>query len=158
MCIKLVIETSLTNTFRWQRCEYIINNWVQLLVICTSWIRLKHRRWNTLKFTYIYITSAKFRYFRYDTSYVFTIQLKRGGPDYCGQYSNAMDCLGFESVRGQDIFLFFEASTPARVPPSFIINWYWCSFTGVKRPGRNVDHSPPSIYTFMMWKSKTLTL
>ena len=29
-------------------------------------------------------------------------------------------------------------------PPSLLYNWYRVSFPGVKRPGRGVDHPPPS--------------
>jgi len=31
-----------------------------------------------------------------------------------------------------------------RVPPSLLYNGYRVSFSGVKRPGRGVDHPPPS--------------
>ena len=50
------------------------------------------------------------RYFRYDTSYVFIICLNGGGgADYCGQCSNAMDGLGFESGRGKIFFFLFRS-------------------------------------------------
>ena len=92
------------------------------------------------------------------TGHMSSLYTQKGEPEYCGQYSNAMDILGFESGMGRDFFLFRSVQTVSSLPPSFIINWYRCTFTGVKRPKRDVDHSPPSIYTFMTWRGKTLTL
>jgi hypothetical protein len=59
---------------------------------------------------------------------------------------------------GGDFFFFRNVQTVSGLPPSFIINWYRSIFTGVKRPERDVDHSPPSMYTFITWRGKTLTL
>jgi hypothetical protein len=39
---------------------------------------------------------------------------------------------------------FLHPSRPALAPPSLLYNGYQVSFPGVKRPGRTVDHPPPS--------------
>jgi len=60
---------------------------------------------------------------------------------------------------------FSSAKSPDRlwVPPSFLFNRYRGCFPGLKRPGREVNHSPPSSAedknewgcTFMVWTGKT---
>jgi hypothetical protein len=56
--------------------------------------------------------------------------------------------LGFDSRRGLGIFLFTTASTvqngSGAHPASYLMGTRG-SFPGVKRPGREADHSPPSI-------------
>jgi hypothetical protein len=52
--------------------------------------------------------------------------------------------LGFDSRRGLGIFLFTTASRTAPGPTQHPIQWVpGVLFLGVKRPGREVDHSPP---------------
>ena len=48
---------------------------------------------------------------------------------------------GIESLLRRD---FPHSSTPDRGPPNLLYNRFWVSFPGVKRPGRGVDHPPPS--------------
>jgi hypothetical protein len=56
-----------------------------------------------------------------------------------------MDNRGFESRQGQGIFLFTTASRPALEPTQPPIQWVLGALSlGVKRPGREADHSPPS--------------
>jgi hypothetical protein len=52
--------------------------------------------------------------------------------------------LGFDSRRGLGIFLFTTAFRTA-LGPTYPIHWVPDAFSlGVKRPGREADHSPPS--------------
>jgi hypothetical protein len=52
---------------------------------------------------------------------------------------------GFDSRRGLGIFLFSSTSRPALGPPSLLSNGYRGLLPpGVKRPGREADHSHPS--------------
>jgi hypothetical protein len=74
--------------------------------------------------------------------------------------------LGFDSRRGLGIFLFTTASRTALVPTQPLIQFVPGALSlGVKRPGRETDHSPPSSaevknawlytstpqYAFMAW-------
>jgi hypothetical protein len=53
--------------------------------------------------------------------------------------------LGFDSRRGLGIFLFITASRMALRPTQPPIQWVPGALSlGVKRPGREADHSPPS--------------
>jgi hypothetical protein len=53
--------------------------------------------------------------------------------------------LGFDSRRGLGIFLFTTASRTARGPTKPPIQWILGALSlGVKLPGREADHSPPS--------------
>jgi hypothetical protein len=53
--------------------------------------------------------------------------------------------LGFDSRRGRGIFLFTTASRTALGPTQPPIQWVaGALFLGVKRSGREADHSPPS--------------
>jgi hypothetical protein len=75
--------------------------------------------------------------------------------------------LGLDSRRGLGIFLFTTASRTALGPTQLPIQWVSRALSlGVKRPGREADHLPPSIaevkrkrgaippipkYAFMVW-------
>jgi hypothetical protein len=53
--------------------------------------------------------------------------------------------LGFDSRRGLGIFLFTTVSSTDLGPTQPTIQWVPGAFSvGVKRPGRETDHSPPS--------------
>jgi hypothetical protein len=53
--------------------------------------------------------------------------------------------LGFDSQRGLGIFLFTTASRTALGPTHTPIQWVQGALSlGVKWPGREADHSPPS--------------
>jgi hypothetical protein len=79
-----------------------------------------------------------------------------------------LDHRGFESRQGLGIFLITTASRPALEPTQLPIEWVpGAPCLGVKRPGREADHSPPSSaevknawhytstpqYAFMVWCS-----
>jgi hypothetical protein len=54
--------------------------------------------------------------------------------------------LWFDFRLRREIFIFFQnvqtgSGTP---PPCLLFNGYQCPFPGVKRPGSEIDHSPPS--------------
>jgi hypothetical protein len=56
-----------------------------------------------------------------------------------------IEVLGFDSRRGLGIFLFTTASRTALGPTQLPIQWAPGVLSlGVKRPGREADHSPPS--------------
>jgi hypothetical protein len=56
-----------------------------------------------------------------------------------------LDDRGFESQQGLRIFLFTTASRPALGPTQPPIQWVPGALSlGVKRSGREADHSPPS--------------
>jgi hypothetical protein len=60
--------------------------------------------------------------------------------------------LGLESRRGLGIFLFTTASRTALVPTQPPIQWVPGSLSlGLKRPGREADHSPPSSAEVKEW-------
>jgi hypothetical protein len=60
--------------------------------------------------------------------------------------------LGFDSRRGLGIIFFTTASRTALGPTQPPIQWVPGALSlGVKRPGREADHSPPSQYAFMAW-------
>jgi hypothetical protein len=66
--------------------------------------------------------------------------------------------VGFDSWRGLGIFLFITASRTVLGPTQPPIQWVpGAPPLGVKRPGREADHSPPSSaspqYAFMAWFS-----
>jgi hypothetical protein len=73
-----------------------------------------------------------------------TIASSLGGtptPDF----SYGLDDRGFDSRQGLGIFLFTTASRPTLGPTHPTIQWVsWAFSLGVKRPGREVDHSFPS--------------
>jgi hypothetical protein len=53
--------------------------------------------------------------------------------------------IGFDSRRGLRIFLFTTASRTALEPTQPPIQWVPGTLSlGIKRPGREADHSPPS--------------
>jgi hypothetical protein len=55
-----------------------------------------------------------------------------------------MGVLGFDSWQGLGIFPFTTASRTALVPTQPPIQWVQGALSlGVKRPGREADHSPP---------------
>jgi hypothetical protein len=56
-----------------------------------------------------------------------------------------IEVLGFDSRRGLEIFLFDTVSRPALGPTQPPIEWVLRALSlGVKRPGREANHSPPS--------------
>jgi hypothetical protein len=58
---------------------------------------------------------------------------------------HGLDDLGFDSRRGLGIFLFTTASRTALGPTQPPLQWLPGALClGVKRPGRETDHSPPS--------------
>jgi hypothetical protein len=60
--------------------------------------------------------------------------------------------LGFDSRRGLGIFLFTTASGTALGPTRPPIQWVLGALSlGVKRPGREADHSPPSSAEVKEW-------
>jgi hypothetical protein len=81
-------------------------------------------------------------------------------------YGLEIGFLGFDSRRGLEIFLFSTASRTALGPTQPPLQWVAGALSlGVKRPGRETDHSPPSTaevknawsytsapqYVFMAW-------
>jgi hypothetical protein len=61
-------------------------------------------------------------------------------------YPEVSERLGFNSRRGLGIFLFITGSRTALGPTQPPIQWVLgVPSLGVKRPGREADHSPPSI-------------
>ena len=62
-------------------------------------------------------------------------------PLYRIRYSDGLDGLGIESRWWRD---FLHPSNPALGPTRPLIQWVPDLFLGVKRPGRGVDHPPPS--------------
>jgi hypothetical protein len=60
-------------------------------------------------------------------------------------YGLEIGVLGFDSLRELGIFLFTPVSRTALGPTQPPIQWVpWALSLGVKRPGREADHSPPS--------------
>jgi hypothetical protein len=60
--------------------------------------------------------------------------------------------IGFDSRRGLGIFLFTTASRKALEPTQPPIQWVPGALSlGVKRPGREADHSPPSSAEVKEW-------
>ena len=47
----------------------------------------------------------------------------------------------FESVHRQQTFLFSQRPDQLWGPPTLILNGYWGSFLGIKRPGCEINHS-----------------
>jgi len=85
-------------------------------------------------------------------------------------YATVSTFRGSNSGRGRNFL-----SSPKRpyrlwYPLSIPLNGYWCSFPGLKRSGRDVDHSAPSsadvknewtftsppLHAFMVWTGATL--
>jgi hypothetical protein len=61
------------------------------------------------------------------------------------RYFNTIGALWFDSRRGLGIFLFITASRTALEPTQPPIQWVSGVLSlGVKRPGREADHLPPS--------------
>jgi hypothetical protein len=64
---------------------------------------------------------------------------------FCSFESASIGVLGFESRRGLGIFLFITASRTALDPTQPPIQWVPEALSlGLKRPGREADHPPPS--------------
>jgi hypothetical protein len=69
-----------------------------------------------------------------------------------------VDDLGFDSWRGLGIILFTTASRTALGPTQPSIQWVRGTVSlGVKRPGREADHSPPSSAEVKKARSYTST-
>jgi hypothetical protein len=66
--------------------------------------------------------------------------------------SYGLDGPGFESWYDQEIFLFCSRSRPAAVPTQPLIQLLLDLFSGVKRPGRDVNHSPPPSAEVNEWR------
>jgi hypothetical protein len=65
--------------------------------------------------------------------------------DYEWWYGNDIGVLGFDSLRRLGIFLFTTASRKALGPTQPPIYWVLGALSlGVKWPGHEADHSPPS--------------
>jgi hypothetical protein len=92
-------------------------------------------------------------------NFTFTSGANRGGvsyrlhaslaqePGYLGAVAlgHWLDDRGFDSRQGLGIFLFTTASRPVLGPTQPPIQWTPGALSvGVKRPGREADHSPPS--------------
>jgi hypothetical protein len=59
---------------------------------------------------------------------------------------------GFESRKGQELLLLHVVQTGSGVHPTFYTMGTGSSFPGVKRLGREADHSPPtSVEVKKMW-------
>jgi hypothetical protein len=73
------------------------------------------------------------------------VPLKEPGELSSTVLGYGMDDRGFECRLGLGIFLFTTASRPALVPTQPPIQWVAGVLSlGVKRPGREANHSPPS--------------
>ena len=93
---------------------------------------------------------------------------------HCSQVwwlSNRLGNLRSESQQGKNIFLIFKTSRLTVKPTQPPTHKYLCSSSGVKQPGRAVNHShlhlvlkvringfipPLLLYAFVMWTGKTL--
>ena len=53
---------------------------------------------------------------------------------------------GFRIPVHKEIFLFSKSPDLLWAPPSILLTGYRNSFPGIKRPGREVNHSPPSSF------------
>jgi len=62
----------------------------------------------------------------------------------CKATSYWLDCPGFESRQTYEIYLVSKKPRPASCPLNHLFNEHCGSFRGIKRPGREIDHSPPS--------------
>jgi hypothetical protein len=68
-----------------------------------------------------------------------------------------LDDRGFESRRGLGIFLFTTAFRPALGLTQPPVQWVQGALSlGVKRPGREADHSPPSSANTLSWRGAQL--
>jgi hypothetical protein len=94
---------------------------------------VKHRHKFTFTFMYIYIYIYLFIYTCWATGWM-------------------IGALGFDSWRGLGIFLFTTASRMALGPTQPPIQWVpGAPSLGVKRPGREADHSSPSSAEIKEW-------
>jgi hypothetical protein len=86
------------------------------------------------------------RYSLFHTFYIILLSLLHYiGLCYLRATSWTIGVLGFGSRRGLGIFLFTTASRKALGPTQTPIQWVpGAVFLGVKWPGREADHSPPS--------------
>ena len=55
---------------------------------------------------------------------------------------NGLNVPGFVSRQGQEISS-SKSPRPSLRPTQLLIQWFRCAFTRLKRPGREVDYSPP---------------
>ena len=69
----------------------------------------------------------------------FSIDNKSMDYHRCG-----LDDPGFDSQKGQEIWFFKTSRSALRSSLSLLFDGYGGSVAGVKRAGREVDHSPPS--------------
>jgi hypothetical protein len=60
------------------------------------------------------------------------------------RWRSQLDGQGFKSWQGENIFLYSKTSGPALGPIQPLFSGCSGSSPGIKRPGRDVDHSPPS--------------
>jgi len=72
--------------------------------------------------------------------------VKRLGREWCGwcQDSVQTERSGYESWKEKEIFSSPEPFRPFTGPIQLLLNGYWGSFPGVKRPECEVGHSHPS--------------
>lgn len=77
-----------------------------------------------------------------------------------------LDDPGFESQQWQSIVLVFTTFRPVMEPTKPLVHWYQGPFLGIKRPERDLEHSPPlkmsgailplPLHAFMAWTQTTL--
>jgi hypothetical protein len=78
------------------------------------------------------------------SGYIATILGNRDSVVGTATICNGLEGLWVECRQGKETFFFSVTSRPVLRPPSVLFNGHRDSFPGVKRPRRDVHHSPPS--------------